>query len=56
MRMKKNQLLRQENNPSQALSNYDVESIRNLDDFPELADDLSNVIFVQSNQKNSNLS
>jgi len=53
--MKINQLLQQENNPSQALSNYEVESIRNLDEFPELADDLSNVIFVQSNQKKINL-
>ena len=52
---KKNQLLRQGNNPSQALPNYQVEFIKSLDEFPELVADLSNVIFVQSNQKKSNL-
>ena len=51
----KNQLSRQGNNPSQALPNYQVEFVRNLDEFPELAADLSNVIFVQSNQKKNNL-
>ena len=51
----KNQLLQQGFNSSQALSNYQVEFIRSLDEFPELAADLSNVIFVQSNQKKSNL-
>ena len=51
----KNQLSRQGNNPSLALPNYQVEFVRNLDEFPELAADLSNVIFVQSNQKKSNL-
>jgi hypothetical protein len=51
----KNQLSRQGNNPSLALPNYQVEFVRNLDEFPELAADLSNVIFVQSNQKKRNL-
>ena len=31
----KNQLLQQGFNPSQALSNYQVEFIRSLDEFPE---------------------
>ena len=48
----KNQLFRQGNNPSQANSWV----IRNLDEYPKLAANLSNVIFVQSNQKKSNLS
>ena len=50
----RDQLLRQAN-PSQALPNYRVDFIKKLEEFPELAADLSNVIFVQSNQKKSSL-
>jgi hypothetical protein len=52
---KKIQLLRQENNPSQVLPNYRVELIKSLDEYPKLSSDLSNIIFVQSNQKKNNL-
>ena len=47
----KNQLSRQGNNPSLALPNYQVEFVRNLDEFPELAADLSNVIFFNQTKR-----
>ena len=37
------------------LPNYRVELIKSLDEYPKLSGDLSNIIFVQSNQKKSNL-
>ena len=43
----KNHLSQRENNPSQALLNYQFEFVRNLDEYPNLAADLSNIIFVQ---------
>ena len=52
---KKNKLSQQKNSPNKALLNYQVAFVRNLDEFLELAADLSNIIFVQSNQKKSNL-
>ena len=51
----KEALLRLGNDSNQVLQNYQVEVVRNLEEFPELACDLSNVIFVQTNQKKNNL-
>lgn len=51
----KNKLSQQGNNPSQVLPNYQVELIKSLDEYPKLSGDLSNIIFVQSNQEKSNL-